>query len=133
MNFQNENKLLNLIKEQVDKRPSSKDIAVLDADGTLWPEDANDVLLHYEVRKKLRNFKDILNSYYHKEGYHYKFCELFAQRQAGWTLEEFKSHCLEALREDPLHVFSFQKTLLQYLKQKGYEDIYCDGLYKMVS
>ena len=119
MKFQNEDKLLNLIKDQVDKRPPFKDIAVLDADGTLWPEDANDILLRYEIRKKLRDFEDILAAYYRKAGHHHKFCELFAQRQAGWTPEEFKFHCSEALKEEPLHVFSFQKALLQYLKQQG--------------
>jgi len=119
MKFYNEKELLNLLKKQIKQRPSSKNLVALDADGTLWPEDANDILLSYEMRRGLRDFKDLLNPDYHKEVNRFKLCEIFSERQAGWTLDEFKYHCLEALKETPLHVFPFQRALLQYLKQKG--------------
>ena len=119
LKFQNEKELLNLLKKRIDQRAPSKNLVALDADGTLWPEDANDILLSYEMRKNLRDFKDLLNPYYHKLANRFKLCELFSERQAGWTLKEFKYHCLEALKETPLHVFPFQEALLQYLKQEG--------------
>ncbi len=119
MRFQNENTLFHLLKERIDKRPSSHNLAALDADGTLWPEDANDILLSYEARKGLRDLQDLLNPDYYTEANRHKLCELFAMRQAGWTLSEFKQICLDALKETPLHPFPFQKALLQYLKKQG--------------
>ena len=119
MRFQQEEKLLNRLKNQIDKRLLSKKFAAMDADGTLWPEDANNILLNYEMQKGLRDLSDLLDPSYRNETNRYKRCELFAKRQAGWTLKELKFHCLEALKEKPLHVFAFQKKLMRYLKQKG--------------
>ena len=119
MRFQQEEELLNLLKDQIDKRSSSKKFVAMDADGTLWPEDANNILLHYEIQKGLRDLSDLLDPDYQNETNRCYRCELFAKRQAGWTLKELKFHCLEALKENPLHVFTFQKKLMRYLKQKG--------------
>ena len=119
LKFQNEEQLLNLLKNQIDKRALSKNLVALDADGTLWPEDINNILLKYEIKKDLRDLNALLSLCYQKEEKRYKRCELFAQKQAGFTLEEFRSYCLEALKENPLYVFPFQKKLLKYLKQKG--------------
>lgn len=119
MKFQQEEKLLDLLKRQIDDKLLSKNIAALDADGTLWPEDANNILLQYEIKKGLRDLNDLLDPFYQSEGNRYKRCELFAERQAGFELQEFRFHCLEALNESPLHVFPFQKELIKYLKQKG--------------
>ena len=119
MRFQQEDKLLDLLKEKIDKRPLSKNLVAMDADGTLWPEDANNILLDYEIKNHLRDLTDLLDPRYKDDGFRYKRCELFAERQAGFTLQEFKSYCHKALSETPLHVFSFQRELLKYVKQKG--------------
>lgn len=119
LKFQKEEQLLNKLKDKVDNRAPFKNLVAFDADGTLWPEDANSILLEYQIKKGLRDLKDLLSPIYCNEGNRYRRCELFAERQAGFKLQEFKNYCLEALRENPLHVFSFQKKLLKYLKQKG--------------
>ena len=119
MEFHKEDQLLNLLKDQIDKKHPSKNLVALDADGTLWPEDANNVLLQYQIKKGLRDLSDLLSSYYQNDGNRYKRCEIFAEKQAGFKLGEFRSYCLSALKEQPLHVFPFQKKLLRYLKQKG--------------
>ena len=119
MKFQQEEKLLDLLKEQIDSTFPSKKIAALDADGTLWPEDTNNILLQYEIKNGLRDLADLLSPFYQNEGNRYKRCELFAERQAGFKFQEFKTYCLEALNESPLHVFPFQRELIKYLKQKG--------------
>ena len=120
MTFQDEEKLLSQLKDQIDQRPPERNLAAFDADGTLWPEDANDILLHYEIKKGLRDFKDLLTPYYQSGAHRHKLCALFAQRQAGFSLKEFKFHCREALKDNPLHPFPFQKKLLGYLKQQGF-------------
>lgn len=121
MEFQREEELLNRIKAQLDKKESQGPLAAFDADGTLWAEDANDILMGYERRESLRDLKDLLDPAYQKEGMRYKRCQIFAERQAGFFLEEFREHCRQALKESPLHVFSFQKKLLKFLKEKGME------------
>ena len=118
LKFQKEEQLLSKLKDKIDKRASFKNLAVFDADGTLWPEDANNILLKYQIKKGLRDLKDLLKPLYRNEGNRYRRCELFVERQAGLKLQEFKFYCLEALKESPLHIFPFQKELLKYLKQK---------------
>ena len=119
LKFLQEEQLLNLLKDQIDKNSLSKEFAALDADGTLWMKDANYSLLKYEIEKGLRDLGDLLDPRYREEGYRYKRCELLAQGQAGWTLEELEGHCVKALKARPLHVFPFQRKLLTYLKHKG--------------
>lgn len=118
MKFQKEEQLLSKLKNKIDNKDPVKNLAVFDADGTLWPEDANNILLEYQIKKDLRDLKDLLNPIYRDEENRYRRCELFAERQAGFKIQEFKNYCLEALRESPLHVFPFQRELLKYLKQK---------------
>ncbi len=119
MRFQQEDKLLNVLKKKIDKRPLSKNLVAMDADGTLWPEDANNILLEYEIKNNLRDLSDLLDLRYRSDGFRYKRCELFAERQAGFTLQEFKSYCHKALSETSLHIFPFQRELLKYIKQKS--------------
>ena len=119
MRFYKEKFLLSQLKNQIDKAPAGC-LAALDADGTLWPEDANDILLDYEQKKALRDFKNLLDPYYREESHRKELCELFAKGQAGWRLEEFRFYCREALREKPLNPFPFQKNLLEHLKKRGF-------------
>lgn len=119
LKFKNEKHLLNALKDQIDKKHPSKKIASLDADGTLWPEDANNILLQYQIKKGLRDLSHLLDLYYQNDNNRYRRCEIFAEKQVGFKLEEFQFHCLEALKENPLHIFPFQRELLRYLKQKG--------------
>ena len=67
----------------------------------------------------MRDLNDLLDPCYQEETNRRKRCELFAIRQAGFKLEEFKFYCREALRENPLHPFPFQKNLLEYLHKKN--------------
>ncbi|MDE0092529.1 MAG: haloacid dehalogenase-like hydrolase [Oligoflexia bacterium] len=117
MNFYREKELLNVIKTAIDKRPAGKNLAVLDADGTLWPEDANHVLLSCQIKHDKKKFQDLLDIDY--QAHRYKLCQAFIQRQSGLALEEFKSEGREAFRQNPLHVFPFQRLLLEYLTKQN--------------
>ena len=120
MTFYRETELLNQIKKTVAQRPPDKNLAVLDADGTLWPEDANHILLEYQTAKNKENFEklhELLEIDY--QSHRYKLCEAFIQRQAGKTLTEFQSEARTAFTKKPLHVFPFQRLLLDYLKQQN--------------
>ena len=119
LKFKRESQLLCFLKKQVDQRPSSENLVAMDADGTLWPEDANNHLIEYQEKSSLRKLDDILDPFYREDKRRYKRCELFIERQAGFSLKEFRSHSLAALEERPLHVFPFQKELLVYLKKQG--------------
>lgn len=121
MKFKEEDSLLSLLKSRLDQNKSFSNLVALDADGTLWREDANHILLKYEREKGLRKVSDLLDPFYEEEKNRYRRCELFAERQAGWTKEELKQHCSRALEEDPLSVFPFQRKLLTYLKEKGFK------------
>ena len=119
MKFKQELILLGNIKKQVDKEIESQSIAVFDADGTLWPEDANDLLLNYQENHKLRKHSDLL-SYEYKHGKNRSNrCKEFACRQKGFSLEEFRAQSRQVLKENSLQVFSFQRDLLKFLKQKN--------------
>ena len=118
MYFRNENQLLDQIKNQIELQYSNKDFAVMDADGTLWYEDVNHILLKYQIKKGF-DLSDLLSPFYRKGSHRHRRCEIFAQKQSGLKLEDFLIHCRSALKENPLHVFSFQKKLLKYLKEKG--------------
>ena len=118
MSFYREDELLQQLKGRINKAtPFKKKIVVFDADGTLWPEDINDIFLNYLTQKGLRDLSDLLKPYYRR--HRQEYCELFTLRQAGFSLKEFKLHSRQALKEKPLHVFPFQKKLLLYLKQEG--------------
>ena len=117
--FHNEEKLFDCLKKQIEEKDCYDQFVALDADGTLWPEDANNILLEYQITKGFQDLKEFLKPDYQVETHRYKRCELFVQRQKGLTLEAFQSYCLKALQKKPLHVFPFQIRFLQYLKQKG--------------
>ena len=117
MKFHREEELLNRIKKAVKKRQPSKNLAVLDADGTLWSEDANHILLDYQVKKDKKKFETLLDIEH--QTHRYKLCEDFVQRQSGLTLDEFQSLAGKALEKKPLNVFPFQRLLLDYLKNEN--------------
>ena len=120
MRFYREEELLNLIKKAVSQRQPDKNLAVLDADGTLWPEDANHILLEHQLKKNgksAQKLSRLLNIDY--QSHRYKLCEAFIQSQAGLSLTEFKSEGRQAFTKKPLHVFPFQRSLLKFLKQQN--------------
>ena len=117
MFFKNQRALLNHIQFQIDKKLSPSSFALFDADGTLWREDLNDRLLEYQQKRALRDFSDLLESM--RQGLKgAPLCVEFARKQGGLSPEELKYQCREAIREKPLHIFSFQKEILHYLKKK---------------
>ena len=140
MNFKNQDQLLDLVKKAVDKGILESQVAVFDADGTLWKEDANQLLLDYQIkqdkqaqktdpnklenpsRKNSGNFEDLLSDHYQKFHRH-ELCELFAKKQAGLSYAEFQSQAEKALDQTPLTVFPFQKELLVYLKKQNIKTV----------
>jgi len=117
--FKKEKELLDLIKKQLDQKSASHVFTALDADGTLWPEDANYHLMKYQNQTAVRDLEEILKLHFDKKYSRSKLCRFFAKKQAGFELEELKGCCQKALKTYPLHVFSFQRKLLEYLKQKN--------------
>ena len=90
-------------------------MAAFDADGTLWPEDVNDLFVEYQHNSKIRDFSDLLN-----ESDRGKRARGLLLRQAGLTLEEVYDQVDKVLETHPLHVFDFQRDLLKFLKEQGF-------------
>ena len=118
MEFQNEKHLMNQLKNHLKNIAKKGDFAAFDADGTLWFEDANQILLDYQLAQGLREgLREVLDPQYREESLRHKRCQLFAEKQAGLGLPEFRSQCRAAFKAKPLQLFRFQKELLEYLKQ----------------
>lgn len=117
LEFKNEKALLSQVKQAMLPFDISQPVAVFDADGTLWPEDANDLFLDYQHRLKIRDFSDLFNENY--KGLRSQRCQEFASRQAGLDLKDFKKQLDSFLEQQFLQVFSFQKEILSFLKSKG--------------
>jgi len=120
LKFKNQDELLERIKKSLPQHCGSEEcVAVFDADGTLWEEDANQILLDYQrERFKNRKFEDLFADYYQK--YHrHELCELFLKKQEGFSLSEFQDQSEKALDISPLSVFPFQRELLNCLFEKG--------------
>jgi len=129
LKFNNQDQLLEFIKKAVSQRnPEEDSIAVFDADGTLWQEDANQILLDYQIeqeqkdKKRKKNFVELLKNYYQRH-HRDKLCELFLKKQTGLSLTEFQSQSQKALSQTSLTVFPFQKELLKYLKKQGLKTV----------
>ncbi len=118
MKFKQEDILLDRVKEQMSKHLEPQSIAVFDADGTLWLEDVNHLLLHHQEKYHLRKHSDLLDERYKMQDRSLR-CKEFARRQEGFSLEELKSQIHQVLEENPLQVFSFQNKLLHFLKEKN--------------
>ena len=114
-------RLLNNIKQSLASLPktSQEAFSVFDADGTLWPQDINHILLEYLEKHKLRSVQDLLSSQFADSENRWKRCQFFAERQAGFSLEEFQHHCRCALEANPLTLFPFQKNLIEFLKSQS--------------
>lgn len=121
MRFYKEQALLREIKKTIQSLHQSPAFTAFDADGTLWLEDANHILFHYQKKHKLRDFTPFLEASYQKKINRSQKCELFASLQAGLSREDFKLQCLEALKTHPLQVFEFQRELLNFLKEQEIE------------
>ena len=134
MKFKQQDQLLNKIKQVVLHRTSEEQHAVFDADGTLWLEDANQILLDYQIQKekensfkklansnpsvKSQNFQELLKDYYQIDHRH-ELCQSFLKKQAGFSLAEFQAQVEKALSQQALTVLPFQRELLAYLKKQG--------------
>ncbi len=118
LKFKQEKILLDKIKKQVEENLEPQSFAVFDADGTLWPEDVNNLLLDYQETHNLRSHSDLLEEKYKEGKGRYNRCREFASRQEGFSLEEFKIQSRQVLEKTPLQVFTFQKKLLKFLKEK---------------
>ena len=93
-------------------------IACFDADGTLWKDDVDFCFLNYQIQNQILKNKDILQKI--KEAYlkdHTQACILLAQRNKGYNLEQLQKWSQDCFLKTPLHVFSFQKQILSFLKK----------------
>ena len=112
---------LTSIKEKTEELLKRKEssFVVFDADGTLWEQDVNNLLLNYQIENNLRDLKDLLRPIYEEEGHRKERCKEFVRRQAGFSPEDIKQQLREALKIRLLTIFSFQIELMRYFKKKG--------------
>ena len=108
-------KLESLLSQAAKRGPA----AVFDADGTLWREDVNDLLFRFQSENRLRNLQDLQDPRFEREDLRPWFCRAFAERQKGLSVRQIRSHVDGALEKRPLSVFSFQKKLMIFLRNKG--------------
>ena len=108
------------LKDKIDTfiKSNEEAFAVFDADGTLWMQDVNDLLLKYQIENNLRDLKDLTRSLYNPEKKRGFRCAEFVRRQAGLSLKEIKRQLEKVLKDNSLTVFPFQKNLMKYLKTK---------------
>lgn len=111
---------LTSIKEKTEELLNSKEssFVVFDADGTLWAQDVNNLLLNYQIKNNLRDLKDLLHPVYEEEDRRKERCKEFVRRQAGFSPEDIRQQMREALEIKPLTVFPFQIELMRYFKEK---------------
>ena len=112
--------LLTNIQNRIEAEARPPLFSAFDADGTLWPEDVNNIFLNYEEKYNLRKVAWLMNEKFSPNVQREKRCRQFVCEQAGFTLEEFRHHCRKALKEHSLNPFPFQKKLLHYLKSKNH-------------
>ena len=119
--FKKEEAFFSRLEEKLSQIGGSRKIATFDADGTIWLEDANDHVIEYQEEEDLRDFKELLKKEYLEDGFRYKRCLYFAEKQAGFTLQEFRSQSQKALHKRPLYVFPFIRKLMDFLKSQDFE------------
>lgn len=109
------------IKNKAEKflKKGEPSFAVFDADGTLWMQDVNNLLLNHQLENRLRDLKDLFHPMYENEKHRSKRCEEFVRRQAGFSPQEIKEQLREALKAQPLTVFPFQQELMRHFKERG--------------
>lgn len=115
---------LTLIKEKIENllRREESSFAVFDADGTLWAQDVNNLLLNHQIENNLRDLKDLLHPMYEAEGHRKERCREFVRRQAGFSPEDIKQQLREVLKTRSLTVFPFQIELMRYFKKRGFKN-----------
>lgn len=112
--------LIKNIQNRIEEESHSPLFSAFDADGTLWREDANNILLNYQEKYQLRKVAYLMSKEFSPDKSRGERCRQFACEQAGFTLEEFRHHCRQALKERPVTPFPIQKELLRYLKSKNH-------------
>lgn len=99
-------------------------IAVFDADGTLWKEDIGFGFFEYQIKNSLLqnppSMKFIHQLYKTNPR---KVCSLIVQINQGVFYKQYISWCNDYLKSNPVNVFSFQRKIINFLKDKNV-DIY---------
>ena len=115
MEFHREKELLNLIKRTVDKRPSNKNLTVLDADGTLWPEDTNHILLERQLKQNQIKFQELLGLEY--QTHRYKLCKAFGSKTVWLDSGAIEVGRQKSFQTKAFTCFPFSKILVGTLKK----------------
>ena len=122
MKFKNEEEILNQLKEKIKEElvDEKTPFVALDADGTLWPQDVNHILLNYQEEKGLIKWRDFFLKTRGDENRGQR-CREAARKQESFSVSDFKNHCREALQKIPVGIFPFQKDLISFLKDQGFK------------
>ena len=94
--------------------------AVFDADGTLWKEDIGWGFFNYQIQNQMilknQTQKSIEKLYLNSPQ---KTCAMIVQANKGIPLSQYISWVKDYLKTNPLHVFSFQRKIIQFLKSQN--------------
>ena len=94
--------------------------AVFDADGTLWREDVGFGFFKYQLEHSLvKNPPDPkkTNEQYKRDPK--TVCSRMVQMNQGVSHKLYLSWCRNFVKSQPLNVFSFQRKIISFLKNKG--------------
>ncbi len=116
-------KLLSALAAEGSDKPPGKargeqPYAAFDADGTLWPEDVNHILIKYQQRQGLREVSDLLKNNLW-QGRRAEKCAEFARRQQDLSPGSLRVFCRAALGECPPRPFPLMAWLLRLLRENG--------------
>ena len=119
--LKNEDLLLNKLKNCFNKelQKTKNCVVAFDADGTLWKDDTNEILLEYQHRNQIRELSQFLKNNTKDTEIRANRCVEFAKKQCGFSLEEFRAMSQKALTEKPIKPFFLQKELLKYFKENN--------------
>ena len=94
--------------------------AVFDADGTLWEEDIGWGFFNYQVQNQMlqaSQTKNSLEKLYKTSPK--KACAMIVQANKNIPLRQYISWVQDYLKTNPLHVFAFQRKIIQFFKSQN--------------
>ena len=99
----------------------SNPTAVFDADGTLWSNDVGVEFFQYQIKNQLVTEDEFTKTFpkLHAPSAPFHCDDRIMKKNKGASLKQYRSWCRNFLDEHSLFLFSFQKQLLQFLKEKG--------------
>ena len=106
--------------QTIEQTKVPNNLAVFDADGTLWPEDVGYDFFRYQIKNNLipkPSWADQFDDIYHNNAT--QACAKIVQSNKGVSLSDYRKWFRDFLKENPLNIFPFQEELLKKLSELG--------------